>query len=353
MRFSLLYSNMWLGKTNSMHTWRDRSMKKRIGLLFTAIMLIAVLVGCGSTVDHKVDEKSAATQKSEASVAEKGWPRTFTDVEGNEIVMDKKPEKLISLWYSYPEFLVPLEETPIGSTDGKFLASLAYLKDIEAMKAVADLGDKLAPNVEKIIELEPDIIFATTNHQEIYDALKKIAPVAVLDREAFLADWRLGVRTFGEILGKEEKAESIIKDITGKISAGREKLKNMDGETIALIKTWDGKSYYIEGPKDSSYLYTFDTEKGLGLTPDPSFVKMAGEKVSLEGLSTIQADHIFLEADISLNKSILEGLNNNSVWNSLKAVKNKNVYFLDISAVTGGPLATEYGVQTIVEALSK
>ena len=329
-------------------------MKRLIGLLISLLMLVGLVTGCsiGTNVPEKT-ETSGPNSSDKASTDTSSWPRTFVDLAGNEVILEKKPEKIISLWYSYPEFLFPLGEIPNATTDGKFLASLAYLKDIEAMKSVEELGDKLSPNIEKIVELEPDIILATSNHKEIYDSLVKIAPVLVLDREAFYADWRVGVQTFGEIFGKEEEAEAIIEEIMAQMSNGRESLKSVKDETVALIKTWDGKGYYIESPNDPSYIYAFDNELGLGLTPDPSFMKMAGKNVSMEALSSIQADHIFIEADISLNKSILDGLNNNSVWNNLNAVKKGNVHFLDISAVTGGPLATKYGVQSIVDALSE
>lgn len=331
-------------------------MKRTIGLLLSLIMLVSLLAGCNSATksDSTAPPESIPTNEKKGSTTDTTvWPRTFVDFEGNEVVIEKEPEKIVSLWYSYPEFLIPLGEIPTGATDGTFLASLAYLKDVEAMKPVEELGDKLSPNIEKIVELEPDIILATSSHGEIYDSLVKIAPVVVLDREGFYEDWRVGVRTFGELLGKEAEAEVVIDEIMTQISNGRDTLKSVEGETVVLIKTWDGKSYYVESPNDPSYIYAFDTELGLGLTPDPASMEIAGENVSMEGLSTIQADHIFLEADISLSQAILDDLANNSVWNSLNAVKSGNVYFLDISAVTGGPLATKYGVQSIIDALSE
>ncbi|ARC86146.1 periplasmic binding family protein [Clostridium argentinense CDC 2741] len=328
-------------------------MKKVLGVMFSLLILMGLITGCNSNKEEVAKENKVVTEKTESVTENTDWPRTIVDFAGNEVVIEKKPEKIVSLWYSYPEILASLGQMPIATTESKFLSSLVCLKDVEGMETVEELGDKLAPNVEKVIELEPDIIFATTNHEEIYDTISKIAPVVVLDREAFYKDWRVGVRTIGEILGEEEEAELVIENTMTKMADGRKSLKSIEEETVALIKTWDGKSYYIESQKDPSYVYAFDKELGLGLTPDPSFVEMAGKNVSVEGLSKIQADHIFLEADISLNETILKDLENNSVWNSLKAVKNGNVHFLDISAITGGPLATEYGVSSIIEALSK
>ncbi len=324
-------------------------MRRIIGVFLSLLVIVGLTTACGKK-DDVLDNKTIVEEAAENS---EKWPRTFLDAKGNKVVIEKKPEKIVSLWYSYPEILVALDEMPIGTTECEFLTSLNYLKDIKGMDSLVELGDKLAPNIEKIVELEPDLILATSNHEAIYSTLTKIAPVIILDREAFYNDWTLGVRTFGEILGKEEEAELVIASIMEKIENGREKLKHIDGETIALIKTWDGKSYYVESSKDPSYIYTFDEKKGLGLTPDEEFVKMGGENISMEGLSKIKADHIFLEADISLNESILKDLEKNSVWNSLEAVKNGNVYFLDISAITGGPLATEYGIESIINALSK
>lgn len=328
-------------------------MRKIVGILFSLFIITSFTTGCGQAKDKQIVEEKIVGEEKTSSETNSAWPRTFVDAKGVEVVIENKPERIASLWYSYPEFLVAFGELPIATTEGKFLASLNYLQSVQGMDTVEELGDKLSPNIEKIVDLNPDLILATSNHEEIYETLVKIAPVAVLDRESFYADWRLGVTTFGELLGEEEKAEDIINNILNQMKDGRESLKNLEDETVALIKTWDGKSYYLESPKDPSYIYTFDGELGLGLTPDEAFVEMGGENVSMEGLSKIDADHIFLEADISLNESILKDLENNSVWNSLKAVKNGNVYFLDISAVTGGPLATEYGINSIINALSK
>ncbi|MBH9787477.1 ABC transporter substrate-binding protein, partial [Clostridioides difficile] len=64
---------------------------------------------------------------SAANVEETAWPRTIKDALGKEFVIEKKPEKIVSLWYFYPEILVALGEPPAASTDKEYLSTLSYL----------------------------------------------------------------------------------------------------------------------------------------------------------------------------------------------------------------------------------
>ena len=44
-------------------------------------------------------------------------------------------------------------------------------------------------------------------------------------------------------------------------------------------------------------------------------------------------------------------LNQSNVWNNMNAVKKGNIHLMDTSAITGGPLAIEYALQNITNAL--
>ncbi|MGF9822984.1 ABC transporter substrate-binding protein, partial [Brevibacillus agri] len=72
-------------------------------------------------------------------------------------------------------------------------------------------------------------------------------------------------------------------------------------ESVALILSWDGKTFNVLGEGNPVYTLAFDKEKGLGLTPDGAFQGTA----------------------------------------------------MDTSAITGGPLAIEYALQNISTALRK
>ncbi|OZI12586.1 ABC transporter substrate-binding protein [Bacillaceae bacterium SAS-127] len=318
------------------------------GLLVSLLLLVGILAGCSETpAENKGSTKEDTSAANNTDATE--WPRTFTDALGKEIVIEEKPEKLASIWYFYPEILTALGEPPAATTEKEYLSSLSYLKG--KLDSAEELGDKVSPNIENILATEPDYILATEHHEEMYDSLEKVAPVITLKTEDILGDWQYGLRTVAEIIGKEDEAEKVIDNMMKEITKGRESLQSMEGESVALILSWDGKTFNVLGEGAPVYTLAFDKEKGLGLTPDKAFKGTNNEFTSFEGIATVQADHIFLIGDITKEEKLMSDLEKSNVWNGLNAVKKGNVYLMDSSAITGGPLATEYALQNMVKSL--
>ncbi|MEB7452529.1 ABC transporter substrate-binding protein [Lysinibacillus sphaericus] len=324
-------------------------MQKMKGLCFSILLLAGILGGCNET---PTENKGISTKETSTSAIQQDttdWPRTIKDALGKEIVIEKKPEKIASLWYFYPEILVALGEPPTASTDKEYLSSLAYLNG--KLDSTEELGDKLSPSIEKTLSTEPDFILATEHHEKLYESLEKIAPVITLKYQDIYEDWQYGLRTVAEIIGKEDEAEKVIEKMMQAITTGRKDLKSIEGESVALIVSWDGKTFNVLGEDNPVYTLAFDKEKGLGLTPDITFNGKSNQFSAFEGISTIQADHIFLIGDITKKETLLSELNENNVWNNMNAVKKGNIHLMDTSAITGGPLAMEYALQNITKAL--
>jgi len=321
-------------------------MLKIKGLLISMLLLAGILAGCNET-----PAKNKGSTTSAVNVDATDWPRTFKDALGKEIVIEKKPEKMVSLWYFYPEILVALGEPPTATTEKEYLSSSSYLKG--KLDSAEELGDKLSPSIEKVLSTEPDYILATEHQEKLYDSLEKIAPVITLKSKDVYENWQYGLRTVAEIIGKEEEAENVIEKMMKEIANGREALKSIHGESVTLILSWDGKTFNVLGEENPVYTLAFDKEKGLGLTPDDTFKGTNNEFTSFEGISTVQADHIFLIGDITKKEKLMKDLKQSNVWNNLNAVKEGNIHLMDTSAITGGPLAIEYALQNIKNALNK
>ena len=324
-------------------------MQKRIGLLLS--LLVVILAACNATPAENKGSTAEGASASAVHAAATDWPRTFKDALGKEIVIEKKPEKVASLWYFYPEILVALGEPPAATTEKEYLSTLSYLHG--KLDSAEELGDKVSPSIEKILALEPDYILATEHHEQMYESLEKIAPVITLKYKDIYENWQYGLRTVAEIIGKEEEAEKVITTMMKEITAGREALKSIQGESVALILSWDGKTFNVLGEGNPVYTLAFDKEKGLGLTPDNTFKGANNKFNTFEGISTVQADHIFLIGDITKKETLMKDLKQSNVWNKLNAVEKGNVYLMDSSAITGGPLAIEYALRNITNALHK
>src|SRR5699024_12253971 len=99
--------------------------------------------------------------------------------------------------------------------------------------AVAEKGDELPEvvgsgeklDMEKIVELEPDVILAPWSGitQEQFDSLDEVAPTVGYPDKAWSVDWDQQIEIIGEALGEEEKARGLIDDIEKQLAAEAKK----------------------------------------------------------------------------------------------------------------------------------
>lgn len=137
------------------------------------------------------------------------------------------------------------------------------------------------------------------------------------------------VKGLAEILGKQAEGEAWLKMFAEKVSENREKL----AEVLDLNETYSilgacSKDFYLYG--DSIYRGGQAIYKQLQLKAPQSIQKEFIEtgdtykQVSYEVLPEYAGDYIFLDESngAELNRE-------DSLWKSMDAVKNKNVFYLD------------------------
>ena len=332
-------------------------MKKLMGLVLSAVLMTGALAGCtGTPAENSVtstpETTPAATETTApeaSSGTEAAWPRTYVDELKREIVLEKKPEKVALLFFRNFEHMFLLEEGPAAATEVNMLDEWASLTPYKEKYHIADIGSMRGPNIEKLLETEPDLIIVFSGLYETYgEELEKIAPVITV--AANENNWKGALRGYGEIFGKEEKAESEISRIETLIADSKEQLSDYSDKTFGVIMLGDKQFWAF------TTQFVFNEENGLGLNPPENYVDMGtkGEEITLEALAGMNPDYIFV-ADINGSSTTLEkylkDLESNSVWNSLDAVKNGNMHALDSSIAAGGPLGIELGVRTIMENL--
>ncbi len=345
-------------------------MKKFIGLMLSLVLLTGIMAGCagtsaGNETTTPPESSAPATQtetpdadsSSDASAA--AWPRTIEDALGKQITLEKKPERIALLDFGYIEILFALDITPIASTFAeRSLNGFGTLQSYAANAQIEELGENKAPNLEKLAELEPDLILYTAEAEnldtKLYESASQIAPVVTFDSP----DWKAQLRAFGNCLGAEEKAEEYISETEVLISDSREKLAGIGDKTVAvLFERSSDVGNFIVIASDENPVW-FDKEGGLGLTPPDGYPETM-EMISLEGVAALNPDYIFLcgalgtEANGYKQTHLSEETQASSVWQSLNAVKNGQVYYLDAAVRAAGPLGIKLGIETIVESITE
>lgn len=284
-------------------------------ILFIAVMLIS---GCGS---RGTGGQNHASKSSEAD-ATRTVKDTMMDVE-----IPTEPKKIAVLLDYYADHLLELGIKPHASTtslvDHQFLP---YLSD--KMEGVIPLGASESPNLEALLEAEPDLILAyAPSHQNIEDSLRKIAPTLLLDEE-LMNDWRQLLLELGKIVGQEELAQQKLSDYKLKAESAKEELNRRVGEEVFVVMRVMPKELRVYGVDDIRIGRIIHEE--LGLNGLQLIDNKAMLPISLEELPSINPDHIFLMENVEdTAKSRLDEMESSMIWKNINAVQNNQVYFVE------------------------
>ncbi|MCL6605509.1 MAG: AraC family transcriptional regulator [Paenibacillus sp.] len=279
------------------------------------------------------------------------FSRRFKQTVGQSPRLYVRNRRHLGTSITYPELLYSLGVTPIAAPihHGEFPS---YLKG--SFKDVLRLVDVGTPNLEMIRSARPDYILAPAwRDKQNYEALSRIAPTVLLpERE----DWRDELRDMGEILGKKRQAEQVIQDYEFKVAAARKRLSTIVRDETVM---------YMRIIREETVLFGEHSTRGnlihqeLGLKPIQALQNSkAGITLTMETLSEIDVDHIFLhldQQDCSARERYEEWLRS-AQWNELTAVKRRQVYLVENKEwynFSFSPVATSYAIDDIVQRLER
>lgn len=317
-------------------------------LLAALVIFTGFLTGCGNHPRGTPAVQPGGRLDNPGQEA--AFPRTYVDARGHEVVIDRKPERVASVFFHLVDTMFTLDMPPVATPQLQgFMSEWESLKPYLAINPVLDLGKQTSVNLEKVLEIQPDLILGGSFNEGIYDDLAKIAPVVLVDTQENFYNWRSVLREVAKVTGKEQTAEKHIAKLEELIVQSRDKLAPYKNETFTIISLDDKGTFNVYGTQCLPVY--FDAESGLGLRTPLGYPEKVG-RFSLERLAELNPDHIFLKKNKGAEQRLAR-LKDNSIWNSLQAVKRGNVYFLDQSVFTIGTLAIEYGVNSIVGSLVK
>ncbi|QCR32896.1 ABC transporter substrate-binding protein [Lysinibacillus sp. SGAir0095] len=180
-----------------------------------------LLVGCNSEEPAKSDDTEA---NKNAGAAEESGPYTVVDDRGVEVTFEEVPEKIVSLQPSNTEILFELGvgEQIIGATEFDTYPE-------EALE-IERISDSMTINTERVIEMQPDVVFAYTVGEETHiEQLENAGlKVFVIQTAATIDDVYGDIEQIAEVLNVEEKADEIVSGIEEQIAAVQEKTASLD-----------------------------------------------------------------------------------------------------------------------------
>ncbi|MBU8905403.1 iron-hydroxamate ABC transporter substrate-binding protein [Desertibacillus haloalkaliphilus] len=188
-----------------------------------------------------------------------------------------------------------------------------------------DVEEVTDESLEKIIELDPDLIIGLSNINNV-DKLNEIAPTVTYTYGA--VDYLTQHLEIGKLLNKEDEAQAWIDDFKQRAQAAGEEIKAEIGEdaTVSVIESFD-KQFYVYGDNWGRGTEILYQEMGLNMPErvkeealEPGFYAL-----SLEVLPEFAGDYVILSSDGS-DSSFQE----TDTFNNIPAVQNNNVFEVNL-----------------------
>lgn len=306
-------------------------MNKKLFTLGMVTVLSVGLAACNSADKSSGEQK----QQTKATETKKDEKQKITYL-GKEYTVPAKVNNIVTASLESMEDAAVLGIKPVGAitVGGKLPDYLA--KDLEGAKSV---GEKMQPDFETLLQLKPDVITSSSKFPpETAEKFAKVAPTFPVSHIS--TNWEENLKLMGELSGKKDKAEKIIKDYKTDTEKAKEKIGGkLKDKKVLVVRLRAGSLYlYPEGVYFNPVIY-----KDLGLTvPEEIKAVKAQEAISLEKLAESNPDYIFLQFEASENKDkpkALEELESNPIWQSMNAVKDKNVFVNSVDPMAQGGTA--------------
>lgn len=295
---------------------------KKISLLLMSILLIGLLAACGQP-------SSSATQATQPSGTADSSD-TNTSGEGTENLVHDPNAKIASMSIHITNNLLALGIKPAGSVVGGDVKDfLPHV--VDQLQGVEKLGVVTDPDMEAVLGLQPDVIYIDKVYSEKdLDKFQKIAPTIVVDMDN--GTWRDHLQQVAKHVGLEAKAEQFITDYDAKAERVSQMIHSKLGEDAKVMTIrMTAKELRVMGTKRPLGPIMFDDLKlkmadGVeNISADEPY-----QVISKEVLPDFNADAIFVIISKGNEaKAKFEELEQNAVWQNLKAVKDKQVYILD------------------------
>lgn len=313
-------------------------MRKFITLILTFILVLS-LAACGQSSENtKVEEPKNETTTNEQPTAKepKRIPVIGLDEESKEVetYIAKDPQRIAVLDIASLDILksLGLADRVVGVTT----TQIPYLQDVVTKEGVKNIGTLKSPDLEAIMELEPDLILMGGRAGEFYKQLYQIAPTLRLSTykdKGVVESTKINSQKIASIFGLEEKVDELFQGFDTRIQALKEKAK---GKT-AIVGIVTNGGFNVAG--NDGRLSLVGREIGfenIGVESDTQTVAH-GNEASFEFIVQKNPDYIFvLDRDAAIateGAQLAKDIMENELVKSTDAYKDGNLVIVENSAV--------------------
>lgn len=271
------------------------------------LLLVLVISACGNQSE---DQESGSTEPKEEET-----PETITyESENGPVEVPADPQRVVLL-SGFTGNVIDLGVNIVG-VDVWSKNNPTFAEELKDVEEVSD------ENLEKIIELEPDLIIGLSNIKNL-DKLQEIAPTVTYTWGK--VDYLTQHVEIGKLLNKEKEAQAWVDDFKARAEATGEEIRAKIGEdaTVSVIEAY-GKDLYVYGEnwaRGTEILY-----QAMKLNMPEKVKEVALEAgyytLSAEVLPEYAGDYVILSTYSDADTAFQE----TETYKNIPAVKNNQVF---------------------------
>jgi len=316
-------------------------MKKYWKIGLSAFLALGLLAACG---DQSKNDKEAASQTQEQQVTkqqEATFPVTITDATGKDIVLEAPPERMISLIPSNTEILfgLGLNDEIVGVND---------YDDYPPEVADKEKVGSTEFNIEQIIALQPDIVFAhESGMASLGGAMEQLeaagVKVFIVANASNFNDIYTTIEQLGRATGKLPEAQKTIANMKAKVEEVQAKLQDVKPKKV-FVEISDEPEIYTPG-KNTFMQEMLDMIHAENIAADTDgWFKIDAEQIITKNPDVIVVTYNYVP-------DILTKIPQRAGFETITAVKNKAIVQVDENTTSRqGPRLAD-GLEELAKAI--
>ncbi len=281
---------------------------KRIVLIFVSLLLVFTLSSCTANEGNLKPDGGNIQGEVE-------YPLVFKDYYERETILEKKPERIISVAPNITEIICALgkQDKLVGRTD--------YCDYPPAVLDIESVGNIDQPSVEKIVELRPDLLITSSIFQK--EALEKLEEVGIkviiLRGEEDFEGLYGVIGDIALLLDAKDKSDELIAKMQENVEQVKNKVAGLDRPEVYYVVGYGEFGDFTAGG-DTFIAKMIEMAGGINIAND-----VEGWSYNIESL--LEADPDMLICSKYYDSK--DGIINTEGYKELTAVKGGRIFEID------------------------
>lgn len=297
--------------------------KEQLIMVLLILFVLIAAVGCSEL--NEVVEQEELLETNGAVVV--------SDQMGRKVIVEDVPQRIISLSPSNTEvvFALGLDDRVVGVTEYCNYPPEALEKD--------QVGGFSTPSIERIVELEPELILASTIHEEEVIRLEELGLPVLVVESSTLIDLYTSISLVAEVTGIVDDGEALIDSMRERIYAVESIVAGIDPEDKVRVYYEVYSDPLMSAGKGAFINEIISLAGGVNIFGD---INENYPTISAEVVAERQPEIILFPDYHGTADFVLDGMTARPGWESIPAVRENRVYAIsDDAFARPGPRVVE------------